>query len=427
MNKRKRFNMKKGCLFTSIGLLAFMSVAMVYYFVIQQKKDPTIYETTKPEINDIIKKAVATGSIKPRKEINIKPQVSGVVEKLYVEAGQIVEKGQKLAKIKLIPSEININSAQSNVELSKLRLRESERELVRQRNIFKNKLDVQQARASSENANKEEQRQKELFEEGVISETDYLQFKLDAQIKKNTLENAEISSTNSIRQSELEVEIRKQELQAAVDNLQLLREGVTQNSKQVSNVIVSTVTGMVLDTPVEEGGSVIERNTFNEGTSVAVIADMKNIIFEGKVDESDVGKLREGMPLILTVGAINEEKFEGILEFVSPKGIEEEGTVKFVIKAAIKNSGEGSFLRAGYSANADIILNKKEDVVTINERDLIMEKDKYYVQVETSDQEYEKREVELGISDGILTEITSKLDTSTVIKVQIEKSGKSDQ
>jgi len=410
----------KGCLLAVGILLLLLTGSLIYYFYSQRNSDPVKYESTKPEIRDVLKKAVATGSIKPRQEINIKPQVSGVVEALYVEAGEIVTKGQKLAKIKLIPSQVNINSAQSNVELARIRLKESQRELDRQKNVSSKNLDIDQAKTAYDIALKEEERNRGLLEEGVISESTYNQFKLDADLKKSIYENTKISSNNSVRQFETTVDIRNQELDAAINNLQLLREGATRNSRQVSNIIVSTVNGMILDVPVEEGSSVIERNTFNEGTSVATIADMNNLIFEGKVDESEVGKLKEGMPLVVTVGAIIDTTFKASLEFISPKGVEEEGTVKFEIIAALKEITEDVFLRAGYSANADVILERKDQVVSIQERDIIYSGDTSFVEIKNGDQKYKRHEIELGISDGLYTEIISGIDTTTQIKKQTD-------
>ena len=410
----------KGCLIGAGLLLLALTGGLVYYFYVQNTTDPIKYESIKPEIRDVLKKAVATGSIKPRREINIKPQVSGVVETLYVEEGAMVAKGQKLAKIKLIPSEVNINSAQSNVELARIRMKESERELDRQRNINTKSLDVDQAKTAFDIALKEEERNRELLTDGVISDTEYNRFKLDFELKKSQYENTKISSLNTVRQFETELEIRRQEFEAAISNLQLLREGATKNSKQVSNIIVSTVNGMVLDLPVEEGSSVIERNTFNEGTSVATIADMSNLIFEGKVDESDVGKLSEGMPLVVTVGAVVDTTFKAILEFISPKGVEEEGTVKFEIKAAVTDIPEGVFLRAGYSANADVILERVDQVVAIQERDIIYKGDTTFVEIKKGDQEFDQLEIEIGISDGLHTEVLSGIDTSTFIKKQTD-------
>ena len=413
--------MNKGCL---IGLGAFLIIATIglsVYFYQQNKSAPDNFESEKPVLADIVKKTVATGAIRPRQEVQVKPQVSGVVDELFVEAGQMVKKGDKLARIKLVPSEVNINNAQSNVDLARLRLQEAQRELERQREVYKKNLDVEEARLSYDNAKQEEERQRKLFEEGVVSQQEYNRFKVDLEIRKAALDNARIISGNNIKQFETNVDIRRQELNAAINNLQLLREGASNNSKQVANVVTSTLDGMVLDIPVEEGTSVIERNNFNEGTSIAIIADMSNLIFEGKVDEADVGKLREGMPMELTVGAIESGKFEATLEFISPKGIDEEGTVKFEVRAAVKST-EDIFLRAGYSANADIILDRRMQVVSIKERDVLFEEDTTYVEIKTGDREFEKRLIKLGLSDGIQVEVLEGVDTTQQVKVQLTKS-----
>ena len=416
--------MNKGCLIGLGALLLLMTGGLAYYFTTQNDSGPERFETVKPEIVDVINKAVATGSIKPRLEVNVKPQVSGVVDQLYVEAGEIVRKGQRLAKIKLIPSEVNVNSAQSNVELARISVGEAERELERQKSVFSNKLDVQEAKRSLDVSIQEAERQETLFKQGIIAEQEFQRSKLDRDIKQNAYDNAVLQSKNSLGQFEAQLDIRQQEYQAARNNLQLLREGITSNSRQVSNIVVATVDGMVLDVPIEEGSSVIERNNFNEGTSIAIIADMKSIIFEGKVDESEVGKLQEGMNLLMTVGAIPDQEFDAVLEFISPKGEEEEGTVKFEVKAAIKRYDDDIFLRAGYSANADIIIDKRDQVVTIQERDVIYEDEKKYVDLVTGDQETERQEISTGLSDGLIVEVTSGVDTTKIIRVQLDPKAK---
>jgi HlyD family secretion protein len=393
------------------------TLGLAYYFIQQREQTPENFDTIQPVVQDIIKKTVATGSIKPRQEVFIKPQVSGVIDELYVEAGEIIKKGDPIAKIKLVPNQLNINTAQSNVELARIRLQESERELKRQKEVKTRNLDVETAQANFNNAQQEEQRQRQLLEDGVISQQEYNRFQLDVEIRKAALENSKIVSTNELKRFETEVDIRRQELQAAINNLQLLREGAARNSKQIANVVVSTVDGMVLDIPVEEGTSVIERNNFNEGTSIATIANMDNLIFEGQIDESDVGKLKEGMTIILTVGAIENATFEATLEYISPKGIIEEGTVKFEVRAAIQPR-EDIFLRAGYSANGDIILDKRQQVIAINERDLLFEDKKTFVEVKTGDRQFEKREVSLGLSNGIMTEVISGVDTTAKVRIR---------
>ena len=319
--------MNKGCLLGIAAVLLLVTAGLFAYFNQQNDNQVEGIKTTNPTIEDVVKKTVATGSIKPRKEIMVKPQVSGVIDQLYVEAGQLVTKGQKLARIKLIPDQVSINNAQSGVELTRMRRDEARRELDRQKKVFDQQLDMEQARANLADAKQEEERQRNLFNDGIISETAYNQFKLRLNIQQAAFDNAGIGSLNSLKQFEADLDIREQEYDAARDNLALLREGATRNSKQVSNIVVSTVEGMVLDVPIEEGASVIERNTFNEGTTIASVADMKSLILEGNVDESDVGKLKEGMPLELTVGAIESEKFSATLEYISPKGVEEEGAV----------------------------------------------------------------------------------------------------
>lgn len=410
--------MKKGCLIAVAGLLLLLTAALGYYFVSQQENTDVTYEYTKPEIKDIYKKAVASGSVKPRKEVNIKPQVSGVIADLYVEAGEMVSKGQKLAKIQLIPSEVNINSAQSNLELAKIRYNDAQRELQRQQSVNSQELDVEQAKGSYDLAQTELDRQEKLYSQGVIALQEYQQFELDARLAKNTLDNILISSKNILAQAEIALDISRQELEAAANNLQLLREGRTANSGQVANVVTSTMDGMVLDVPVEEGSSVVERNTFNEGTSIAVIADMGSLLFEGNVDESDVGKLKEGMPLVIKVGAIDDQEFDGVLEFIAPKGTEVDGTVNFVVKASIQQGTSEAFLRAGYSANADIILDGRTGVVTVQERDVAIREGKSYLDKVTGDQQFEEIEITTGLSDGIYTEVISGVDTSQQIKVR---------
>ena len=409
--------MNRGCVVTLAIVLVLFSVFLGVYFYQQNAKDPVVYDITKAEVSDIVKKTVATGSIKPRHEVLIKPQVSGVVDELYIEEGEMAQKGQKIARIKLIPSQISINNAQSQVELARIRYDEAQRELKRQQNVYNNKLDIESARATFETAEQEEQRNRRLFEDGVVSEQEYQRFKRDLDMAKAAFDNASLLAGNTLQQFEANVDIARQEMNAAINNLQLLKEGASRNSRQVNNIVVSTVSGMVLDVPVEEGSSVIERNNFNEGTTIAIVADMQSLIFEGKVDESDVGKLKEGMPLELTVGAIEDKTFAATLEFISPKGVEEEGTVKFEVRAAIQPT-EDVFLRAGYSANGDIILDSREQVIALQERDVIFRNDSTFVEIATGEQQFEKRLIETGLSDGLKIEVLNGLDTTTQVKVQ---------
>lgn len=409
--------MKKGCFISGLLILMVSSLGLGCYFTKQGKKTNLKYKWTYPVRTDIVHKTVATGTIKPRKEISIKPQVSGVIEKLYVEAGTKVKKGQKIAKIKLVPSQVNINTAQSAVELAKLQLQQAERELGRQQNVFTAGLDLQNAKANLDNAIQEANRNAQLYQEGIISEQEYNQTVLNKGLRQTDYHNAQIASKNNLAQFQAEVEVKQQQLEAAINNLQLLEEGASQNSKQIANVVIATIDGIVLDVPVEPGTSVIERNTFNEGSTIAVIADMKALIFEGQVDESDVGKLQPGMQLELTVGAIEGELFNANLEYIAPKGDVVDGSVKFAIRAAVVGK-EKAALRAGYSANADIILDKRENVLTIKESDVKFDGMSAFVQVKNEEGQPESKEVRLGLSNGIEIEVVDGLVADQEIKTK---------
>lgn len=355
--------MKRFLIVLTIIIIAGLFIGTIYFLYQKSEEPPVVFETDKPFKTDIVKKTIATGSIVPRKEVALKSQVSGVVEKLYVEEGADVKVGDLVARIRIIPNVVALNNAQAQ---------------------------LQTARINFENAEKELNRQKELFDEKVISEFDYNQFLLDYKL-------------------------REQEVSAAENNLELIREGSSQKSGTVSNLVKSTVNGMILDIPVKEGTFIIESNTFNEGTSIATIADMSEMIFDGKVDESEVGRIKTGMDLLLSVGAIEGEVFNAQLEFISPKGESEEGAIKFDIKAAIALKTT-IFLRAGYSATADIVLEKREDVLAIRESNLLFEEDKTFVEVAIGEQQFEKREVKTGLSDGINIQIAEGLAENEVIK-----------
>lgn len=339
-------------------------VFTIYFLYNKSQAKPVVFETTTPFITNIVKKTVATGSVVPRKEIEIKPKISGIVEEIYVEEGKMIKKGELIAKVTIIPNMVNLNNAESRVNRAKIAL---------------------------ENAKKNYNRQKELFDQNVISTTDFETY-------------------------ELEYNTAIEELASAENNLLLIKEGQTKNAGTPTNTLIkSTINGMVLDIPVEIGNSVIESNTFNDGTTVAIIADMGEMVFEGQVDESEVGKIKEGMDLILTIGAIEEVKFDAMLEHISPKGVEENGAIQFEIKAAV-DLIDTIFVRAGYSANADIVLDKRDSVLAINESLLKFENDSAYVEIETEPQTFEKRFIQTGLSDGINIEVISGLTKDDKIK-----------
>ncbi|MEL7001269.1 MAG: efflux RND transporter periplasmic adaptor subunit [Bacteroidota bacterium] len=344
-----------------IGVALFAGT--IYFLYQKSEEPPVVYETAEPFKTDIVKKIIATGSVVPRKEVALKSQVSGVVEKLYLEEGDEVKVGDLVARIKIIPNVVAVNNAESQLN---------------------------SAQINFDNASIELERQRKLFEKSVISEQVYNGFLLDFNLNK-------------------------QQLDAAKNNLELIKEGSSKNTGNVSNLVRSTVNGMILDVPVKEGTFIIESNTFNEGTSIASIADMSEMIFEGKVDESEVGRIQEKMDLILSVGAIEGKTFDAKLEFISPKGEVQDGAIKFDIKAAI-TLDENYFLRAGYSATADIVLEKRDNILAIKESNLQFEGDKTMVEVETGEQQFESRMVKTGLSDGIDIEIVDGLSEGEKIK-----------
>jgi HlyD family secretion protein len=349
-----------------LGLVILLIFAGTLAFLYNKSREKTVaYPTTPPFFTTIIKKAVATGSIVPRKEIEIKPQVSGVVGKIYVQPGDKVKEGDLLAKVKIIPDLVNLNKAESRLNMAKIKL---------------------------EDAKKSCDRRQKLFKKGIIAESEFQEY-------------------------EMAYDSAKEELIAAETNLQLVKEGIAKTMGNTTNTLIrSTIDGMVLDVPVEEGNFVIETNNFNDGTTIASVADMGEMIFEGKVDESEVGKIKTGMDLILTVGAIENETFGALLEYISPKGVEEKGAIQFEIKANVKLK-RSHFLRAGYSANADIVLDRRDNILAISESLLQFEDGKPFVEVQTAPQHFEKRVVQLGLSDGINIEVLSGLTQTDKIKV----------
>ena len=333
-------------------------------FLYSKSQEPLIvFDTDKPFITDIVRKTVATGSIVPRREVELKSQVPGVVGELYFEEGDLVRTDELVAKIRLIPDMVRLNDAEAALEAARINYEDAQREL---------------------------RRREELIADELISEFEFNQYKLE--FRRVT-----------------------QQLEAAENNLELIREGSATRSGNVSNLVESTVDGMILDIPVKEGTFIIESNMFNEGTTIATVADMGEMIFEGRVDESEVGRIAVGMDLILSVGAIESEKFDAKLEFISPKGEDNQGAVKFDIRASIRLK-ESSFLRAGYSATADIVLDKRDQVLAIREGNLIFDDGKTFVDLMVGEQQFERKEVQTGLSDGINIEILDGLDEDDQIK-----------
>lgn len=354
----------------TVFILLFIVISFsgaMYYLYSKNAEDPVVYKTENPSKKSIVKKTVATGSIVPLEEVLIKPNISGVIEEIYVEGGDVVKANDLIAKIKVIPNLSALNNARNAIRAAKISL-----------DNIKLKYD----------------RQKLLYKNGVIS--------------KQELEVDEVTFNQA-----------SQSYNAAKENYDIVKTGSTRGLGSSANTLIrSTVSGMVLEMPVEVGNQVIQSNNFNEGTTIAAIADVNKMIFEGKVDESEVGKIKEGLPLEITVGALENISFEAILDYIAPKGKLENGAIQFEIKATLEKL-DSVFIRAGLSANASIILAKVDSVLSVKEALIQFDpKTKQaFVEVKIGEKEFERKDIKLGVSDGIHVQIKEGLSLDDEIKV----------
>lgn len=340
-------------------ILAFVAIIFIgtFGFLIKKAQPVKIeYNEEVAAILDIDRTTVLTGKIQPRVEVDIKPQINGIISELYKEAGEYVQQNEVIAKLTVIPDMNSLSSAQSRVRLSEINLKQAQT-----------------------NYNRE----KALFDKDLVSAEEFDQVK--QQLSQAIEEN-----------------------KGAQDALEVIRDGVSSSNATSSSTLVrSTISGLILNVPVKVGNSVIQANTMNDGTTVATVANMGDLIFDGNVDETEVGRLVEGMPMIITIGALEDLQFEAKLEYVSPKAVETNGTNQFEIKAAVVVP-EGNKVRSGYSANAKIVLQTVEQVVSVPESTLEFEDDLVYV-YKITESGYEKTQVTIGLSDGVNVEIKSGL------------------
>ena len=363
----------------TVILIAF--IFGIRYIYLKDQKDPVVYETQKSFRYTILKKTVATGSIVPKEEVLIKPNISGIIDQIFVEAGDYVKSGDLLAMVKVVPNVSSLNSAKNNINSVSTQVETAKLAFQNQESIYN--------------------RQKGLFEKGVIS--------------ANEFDNAQLSYNQSLQRYKQE----QISLNNARQNYDIIKTGTTSGMGAAANTeIRATVSGMVLDVPVKTGNQVIESNNFNDGTTIATIADVTNMIFEGKVDESEVGKIKEDLALEITVGAIDNKKFDATLDYIAPKGIDENGAIQFEIKGTL-NKKDAVFIRADLSANASIILARADSVLALKEALIQYDiKTKIpFVEVEIGDQKFERKEIELGISDGINVEVKAGISPNDKVKV----------
>ena len=356
--------MKKFFKYLAFALIALIFIGTFVYLFAKSRPKEIIYKEIPVEIKDIRKTSVVTGRIEPRNEVNIKPQINGIISELYKEAGQMVREGEVIARLKVIPDMGSLSSAESRLRLAELNLKQARTDYGRE---------------------------KQLYDKDLVSADEY-----DKVVQ-------------SLKQAE-------EEHAAAKEALEVIRDGVSSTNATGSTTLVrSTITGLILDIPVKVGNSVIQANTMNDGTTVATVADMSDLIFNGSIDETEVGALHEGMPMSITLGALPDYRSEAFLEYISPKAVEKNGSNQFEIKAALSRSSDVT-IRSGYSANAEIVLQEAKGVLSLQESALEFRGDSTFVYLKTGEKQYESRPVVTGISDGIDIEIKSGLKEGDVVR-----------
>ena len=359
--------MKKFLKITLLVLLAAGIIGTFVFLWMKSKPKVVVYETVTAEVADLQKTTVATGKVEPRDEILIKPQISGIIDEVYKEAGQSIRKGEVIAKVKVIPELGQVNSAESRVRLAEINEKQAQTDFDRIEKLFKDKL-----------------------------------------ISREDFEKSEVA----LKQSHVEV-------QTAKDALEIIKEGITKNSASLSSTLIRyTIDGLILDVPVKAGNSVIMSNTFNDGTTIATVANMNDLIFKGKIDETEVGRIHEGMPVKLTIGALQNLTFDATLEYISPKGVEENGANQFEIKAAV-SVPDSVQIRSGYSANAEIVLQRAQQALAVPESVIEFSGDSTFVYIMTDsipEQKFQRKSVIAGMSDGIKIEIKSGVTAKDKIR-----------
>ena len=356
--------MKKVFKYIVIALIAVVLVGTFVFLYKNSKPEEIRYQEFAASKQDISRTTVLTGKIVPRNEVNIKPQINGIIAEIYKEAGQMVQQGEVIARLTVIPDMNSLSAAQSRVRLSEINLKQAQTNF---------------------------DREKALYEKNLISAEEY-------------------------EKTEQQLNQAKEEYAASQESLEVIRDGVSsKNATSSSTLIRSTITGLILDIPVKVGNSVIQANTLNDGTTVATVANMNDLIFEGQVDETEVGSLYEGMPLTITIGALRDYTFDAQLEYISPKAVESNGANQFKVKAAVKVDSEHT-IRSGYSANAQIELEKKEGVLSVPESSLEFVGDDAYVYTKAEDGTYKQTKITTGLSDGVNIEVKEGLSEGDTVR-----------
>lgn len=351
--------MKKYFKYILMALVAVIFIGTFVFLYIKSQPQPEVYDEFTLQRMDIRKTTVVTGKIEPRNEVNVKPQISGIITEILKEAGETVQEGEVIAKVKVIPDMGSLSAAQSRLRLAEINRKQAQTDY---------------------------DREKTLFDKGLVAADEYDKI------------------AQALRQA-------REEVDAAQDNLEVVRDGVSKSNASASSTLIrSTITGLILDIPVKVGNSVILANTFNDGTTIATVANMNDLIFRGNIDETEVGRLSTGMTMKITIGALQDLKFDARLEYIAPKATDQNGANQFEIKAAVNLPSNATNIRSGYSANAEIVLAEAKNVLAVQESAIEFDDNDTYVYVikgEGDKQTYERRKVQTGISDGINIEIRS--------------------
>ncbi len=356
--------MKKFSKYIITALIALFVIGTFVFLFKQSRPKEVRYQELEAAVMDIQRTTVVTGKIIPRNEVNVKPQINGIIAEIYKKAGEQVQENEVIAKLKVIPDMNSLSSAQSRVRLSEINLKQAQTNY---------------------------DREKALYDKQLVSADEF----------EKVLQ--------ALNQA-------KEERSAAQDALEVIRDGVSRSNATSSSTLVrSTITGLILDVPVKVGNSVIQANTMNDGTTVATVANMNDLIFDGNVDETEVGSLHEGLPVVITIGALQNYSFDATLEYISPKAVESNGANQFEIKAAVSVTSD-QMIRSGYSANAEFVLEEAKGVLSLPESALEFDGDDTYVQVLNADGSTTRTKVETGLSDGVNIEIKSGMTEGTKVR-----------
>ena len=356
--------MKKFSKYIITALIALFVIGTFVFLYKQSRPKEVRYQELEATVMDIQRTTVVTGKIIPRNEVNVKPQINGIIAEIYKKAGEQVQENEVIAKLKVIPDMNSLSSAQSRVRLSEINLKQAQTNY---------------------------DREKALYDKQLVSADEF----------EKVLQ--------ALNQA-------KEERSAAQDALEVIRDGVSRSNATSSSTLVrSTITGLILDVPVKVGNSVIQANTMNDGTTVATVANMNDLIFDGNVDETEVGSLYEGLPVTITIGALQNYSFDATLEYISPKAVESNGANQFEIKAAVAVNSD-QMIRSGYSANAEFVLEEAKGVLSLPESALEFDGDDTYVQVLNADGSATRTKVETGLSDGVNIEIKSGVTEGTKVR-----------